>query len=52
METRLNVMENPIYKLGSVLEKHLVENFVGSSRDSDKGYQIDILVNALESKTD
>ena len=45
-------MENPIYKLGSVLEKHLVQNFVESSRDSDKGYQIDILVRALESKTD
>ena len=52
METRLNVMENPINKLGSVLEKHLVKNNVKSSRDSDKGYQIDILVNALESKID
>ena len=48
METRVNLMENPINYFGSVLENHLVENNVRRSRDTDKGCQIDILVNALE----
>ena len=38
-------MENSINGLGSVLEKYLVQNKVRSSRDGDKGYQIDISVN-------
>ena len=39
-------MENSINRLGKVLEKHLVKNNVRSSRDTDKGYQIDTSINA------
>ena len=46
METRLHFMENSINRLGKVLEKHLIKNNVRTSRDSDKGYQINTSVNA------
>ena len=41
-------MENSINRLGNVLEKHLMKNNVRSSRDSDKGYQIDTSLNTSE----
>ena len=53
-ETRLNAMENAIFKLGSTLEKFIsTNNPTGRSRgENDRGYLTDFSVNASQSKTD
>ena len=53
-ETRLNAMENAIFKLGSTLEKFISRNNpTGRSRgENDRGYLTDFSVNASQSKID
>ena len=50
--TRLNAMENVIFKLGSTLEKFIsTNNPPGKSQgESDRGYLIDFSVNAFQSE--
>ena len=50
-ETRLNAMENVIFKLGSMLEKFIsTNNPTGRSRgENDRGYLTDFSVNAFQS---
>ena len=53
-ETRLNVMENAIFKLGSTLGKFIsTNNPPGRSRgENNRGYLTDFSVNASQSETD
>ena len=53
-ETRLNAMENAIFKLGSTLEKFIsTNNPTGRSRgENDRGYLTDFSVNASQSEID
>ena len=53
-ETRLNAMENVIFKLGSTLEKFIsTNNPLGKSRgENDRGYLTDFSVNASQSEID
>ena len=53
-ETRLNAMENAIFKLGSTLEKFIsTNNPTGRSRgEKDRGYLTDFSVNASQSEID
>ena len=53
-ETRLNAMENAIFKLGSTLENFIsTNNRSGKSRgENDKGYLTDFSVNASQSEID
>ena len=53
-ETRLNAMENAIFKLGSTLEKFIsTNNPTRRSRgENDRGYLTDFSVNASQSETD
>ena len=53
-ETRLNAMENAIFKLGSTFEKFILTNApTGRSRgENDRGYLIDFSVNASQSEID
>ena len=53
-ETRLNAMENAIFKLGSRLEKFIsTNNPTGRSRgENDRGYLTDFSVNASQSEID
>ena len=50
-ETRLNAMENAIFKLGSTLEKFILTNN-RSQGESDRGYLTDSAVNASQSEMD
>ena len=53
-ETRLNAMNNVIFKLGSTLEKFIsTNNPTGRSRgENDRGYLTDFSVNASQSEID
>ena len=53
-ETRLNAMENAIFKLGSTFEKFIsTNNPTGRSRgENDRGYLTDFSVNASQSEID
>ena len=53
-ETRLNAMENAIFKLGSTLEKFIsTNNPSGKSRgENDRGYLTDFSVTASQSEID
>ena len=52
LETRLNTIENPIFKLGSTLENFIpTNNPSGKSRgENDRGYLTDFSVNASQSE--
>ena len=53
-ETRLNAMENAIFKLGSTLEKFISRNNPCGTplRENDRGYLTDFSVNASQSEID
>ena len=53
-DTRLNVMENVIFKLGSPLEKFISVNHPSSKSqgENDRAYLTDFSVNASQSETD
>ena len=53
-ESRLNAMENAIFKLASTLEKFIsTNNPLGKSRaENDRGYLTDFSINASQSEID
>ena len=53
-DTRLNVMENVIFKLGSLLEKFISVNHPSSKSqgENDRAYLTNFSVNASQSETD